>query len=106
MGIFDACGTLSGEPPGGQAGEIEIEVISRDGEGRESRTWFNTLVEAIRATAVAQSPHAGHGTGLAVDERRPRRAGPQPPAQRQRQRRQGEERRWPGAQQGAAVQEQ
>jgi hypothetical protein len=61
-------GTLTGEPPLGLSGEIEIEVIARDGEGREARTSFKMPVEALRASADPAAPGEQHGQlGLDVD---------------------------------------
>jgi hypothetical protein len=74
--IFDrVLGTLSGEPPAGQAGELEIEVIARDAEGREARTWFKHSIEAIRAAGGGAVPVAQDTElGLDVDEKEAEKA--------------------------------
>ncbi|MEO8144194.1 MAG: Ig-like domain-containing protein, partial [Betaproteobacteria bacterium] len=61
-------GSFSGEPPRGLEGEIEIEVIARDADGREARTTFRFSAEAIREAAAAGLQAAKDGKlGLDVD---------------------------------------
>src|SRR6185369_11122800 len=59
-------GTLSGEPPAGLSGELDIEVIARDNEGREARTAFKLSIEAIRNAEAGKSP-AERNTQLGLD---------------------------------------
>jgi hypothetical protein len=62
-------GTLTGEPPRGMAGELEIEVIASDGKGHEARIAFTLPVEEIRAAQDAQPVgERTSGLGLAVDK--------------------------------------
>jgi len=68
-------GTLSGEPPAGVAGELEIEVIARDTEGREARTAFKLSIEAIRTAADGTAPAAQDiELGLDVDQKEAEKA--------------------------------
>jgi hypothetical protein len=68
-------GTLTGEPPPGVDGEIEIEVIARDSDGREARTTFKLSIEGVRASADGQARTAQETElGLAVDKEETARA--------------------------------
>ena len=66
---FDrALGTLTGEPPRGLSGEIEIEIVARDTEGREARATFKLSLEAVRAsTGKLALAEQDAELGLAVD---------------------------------------
>jgi VCBS repeat-containing protein len=57
-------GVFSGTPPEGVDGNLEIEVVARDTEGREARTKFTLEIEELRAKAAA----AGLALGLDVDK--------------------------------------
>ena len=68
-------GTLSGEPPAGVSGELEVEVIARDTEGREARTAFKLSIEAIRTAADGTVPAAQDiELGLDVDQKEAEKA--------------------------------
>jgi len=68
-------GLLTGEPPAGLTGEIEIEVIARDAEGREARTVFKLSIETVRASAGGTEPLAQDTElGLDVDEKEAEKA--------------------------------
>jgi hypothetical protein len=57
-------GLFSGTPPEGAPERLELEVVARDGEGREARTLFTFDVGALRTAAIA----AGAALGLEVDK--------------------------------------
>ncbi|MES1264687.1 MAG: putative Ig domain-containing protein, partial [Variovorax sp.] len=68
-------GTLSGEPPEGLAGELDIEVIARDTEGREARTAFKLSIEAIRTAEKGAAPAERNiELGLDVDQKEAEKA--------------------------------
>ena len=61
-------GTFSGEPPRGLDGDIEVEVVARDSEGREARTLFQFSIDAIQAATALQGQVAQDSRlGLDVD---------------------------------------
>jgi hypothetical protein len=57
-------GLFSGTPPEGLEGNLEIEIVARDNEGREARTRFTLEIEALRAGPAA----AALALGLDVDK--------------------------------------
>ncbi len=61
-------GTFSGTPPAAFAGELEVEIVARDNEGREARTTFHLELDQVRTRAAEAAPAAPDPTlGLDVD---------------------------------------
>jgi hypothetical protein len=70
---LDARGAFTGVPPEGLDGELEVEVLARDGEGREARTSFTLELDALRDAAAAAAAR-DFVLGLDVDADEAKRA--------------------------------
>ncbi|MGE5641339.1 MAG: putative Ig domain-containing protein, partial [Clostridia bacterium] len=67
-------GTFAGVPPEGLIGQLEIEVIARDTEGREAHTRFVLLVEDLRADRMHNATSSDVQLGLDVDKKEAEKA--------------------------------